>query len=116
MTLTESEKTKQKIGALTNFTLLLNFVLVLVLFFCSFFGDKSGRWIFLFPQSFFFIFEKKKKKWKMLKAVVGTQTRELANQGRLPQKSKAIRVAAGRREGRKTRDRLSCEVHPGLIA
>jgi hypothetical protein len=26
------------------------------------------------------------KKWKMLKAVVGTQTQELANQGRLPQK------------------------------
>jgi cell division protein FtsW (lipid II flippase) len=101
MTLTESEKTKQKIGALTNFTLFLNFVLVLVLFFCSFFGDKSGRWIFLFPQSFFFSnFKKKEKKWKMLKAVVGTQTRELANQGRLPQKSKAIRVAAGRREGR----------------
>ncbi len=62
MTLTESEKTKQKIGALTNFTLFLNFVLVLVLFFCSFFGDKSGRWIFLFPQSFFFLILKKWKK------------------------------------------------------
>jgi hypothetical protein len=62
MTLTESEKTKQKIGNLTNFTLFLNFVLVLVLFFCSFFGDKSGRWIFLFPQSFFLILKKKNKK------------------------------------------------------
>jgi hypothetical protein len=36
-----------------------------------------------FPKDFFF--KKKKKKWKKLKAVVGTQTRELANQGRLPQ-------------------------------
>jgi hypothetical protein len=52
------------------------------------------------PKFFFSNFKKKEKKWKMLKAVVGTQTRELANQGRLPQKSKAIRVAAGRREGR----------------
>jgi hypothetical protein len=104
MTITETEKTKQKIGNLNYFTLFFNFVLVLVLFFSSFFGDKSARWIFLFPPKNFFLNFFLKKKRKMLKAVVGMQTRELANEGRLPQKKQAIRVAAGRRGGRKTSD------------
>jgi hypothetical protein len=43
LSITETEKTKQKIGNLTYFPLFFNFVLVLVLFFSSFFGDKSGR-------------------------------------------------------------------------
>jgi hypothetical protein len=49
VTITETEKTKQEIGNLTYFALFFNFVLVLVLFLSSFFGDKSGRWIFLSP-------------------------------------------------------------------
>lgn len=54
VTITETEKTKQKIGNLSYFALFFNFVFVLVLFCSSFFGDTSGRWIFLFPPKIFF--------------------------------------------------------------